>query len=107
MNRPIYLLGPTASGKHAAALEIAARIAAEIISIDSMKVYREMDIGTAKPTPGERAATRHHLVDIIDPSESYSAARFVADARTAEAEILARGGTPLYAGGTALYYKAL
>ena len=103
----VCLLGPTASGKTAAALELAARKPVEIISLDSALVYREMDIGTAKPTPAELASVPHHLIDIIDPLDSYSAAQFVSDAGRLIAEIRARGHTPLIVGGTMLYYKAL
>lgn len=106
--RPIAcLLGPTASGKTAAALALAARRPVEIVSVDSALVYREMDIGTAKPTLAERAIAPHHLIDIIDPAASYSAANFRADALRLAGEILARGNEPLLVGGTMLYYKAL
>ncbi|MDR5736605.1 MULTISPECIES: tRNA (adenosine(37)-N6)-dimethylallyltransferase MiaA [unclassified Caballeronia] len=103
------LLGPTASGKTAAALAFAASSArpVEIISVDSALVYREMDIGTAKPTAEERAAAPHHLIDIIDPADAYSAAQFRADALRLAGEIVARGHVPLLVGGTMLYYKAL
>ncbi|ORC47507.1 tRNA (adenosine(37)-N6)-dimethylallyltransferase MiaA [Burkholderia sp. A27] len=101
------LLGPTASGKTAAALALAARRPVEIISVDSALVYREMDIGTAKPTPQERAAAPHHLIDIVDPANAYSAAEFRADALRLLGEISARGRVPLLVGGTMLYYKAL
>ncbi|SAK71074.1 tRNA (adenosine(37)-N6)-dimethylallyltransferase MiaA [Caballeronia ptereochthonis] len=101
------LLGPTASGKTAAALALAARHPVEIVSVDSALVYREMDIGTAKPDAEERAAAPHHLIDIIDPAETYSAAQFRADALRLVGEIVARGKTPLLVGGTMLYYKAL
>jgi tRNA dimethylallyltransferase len=101
------LMGPTASGKTALALEIAARFPVEIISVDSAQVYRDMDLGTAKPTAAERAAAPHHLIDIIDPSESYSAARFRTDAARLMQEIAGRGRIPLLAGGTMLYFKAL
>ncbi|MCY1290116.1 tRNA dimethylallyltransferase [compost metagenome] len=103
----VCLLGPTASGKTAAALALAADAPVEIISLDSALVYREMDIGTAKPTPEELAAAPHHLIDIIDPVESYSAAQFVTDAGRLIGEIRARGNVPLIVGGTMLYYKAL
>ena len=76
----LCLMGPTASGKSAAAMALAAHLPIEIVSVDSALVYRGMDIGTAKPTPAERAAVPHHLVDVIDPTERYSAARFIADA---------------------------
>ncbi len=103
----ILLLGPTASGKSATALAIAARVPIEIISVDSALVYRGMDIGTAKPTAEERRATPHHLVDLIDPTEAYSAAAFATDARRLIGEIRARGRLPLLTGGTMLYAKAL
>jgi tRNA dimethylallyltransferase len=101
------LLGPTASGKTAAALALAARRPVEIISVDSALVYREMNIGTAKPTAEERAMAPHHLIDIVDPTEAYSAAQFRADTLRLTAEIHARGRLPLLVGGTMLYYKAL
>jgi tRNA dimethylallyltransferase len=101
------LLGPTASGKTAAALAFAARHPVEIISVDSALVYREMDIGTAKPNAEERAVAPHHLIDIIDPASSYSAAQFRADTMRLAGEIIARGRVPLLVGGTMLYYKAL
>ena len=101
------LLGPTASGKTAAALAFAQRRPVEIISVDSALVYRGMDIGTAKPTQEERALAPHHLIDIIDPAESYSAAQFRNDALRLVAEIETRGRIPLLVGGTMLYYMAL
>ena len=103
----ISLAGPTASGKTAAALAIAQRHDVEIISVDSALVYRGMDIGTAKPSPAERAAVPHHLIDIREPWEPYSAAAFVQDATRLIAEIRARGALPLLVGGTMLYFKAL
>ena len=107
----LCLAGPTASGKTAAALAIAAALAAhrpvEIISVDSALVYRSMDIGTAKPTLLERAQVPHHLIDIIDPAQAYSAARFIADAQRLIGDITARGHLPLLVGGTMLYFKAL
>ena len=103
----LCLAGPTASGKTAVALALAERLPLEIISVDSALVYRGMDIGTAKPNTAERAAVPHHLIDILDPTAAYSAARFVADARRLMAEITARGRLPLLVGGTMLYYKAL
>ncbi len=103
----ILLLGPTASGKSAVALALAADLPIEIISVDSALVYRGMDIGTAKPTPEEQAAVPHHLIDIIDPGDTYSAARFASDARVLIAGIRARGRLPLLVGGTMLYAKAL
>ena len=105
--RALCLAGPTASGKTAAALALAAEIPLEIVSVDSALVYRGMDIGTAKPTAEERAAVPHHLIDILDPAESYSAARFATDAGRLIDEIRARGRLPLLVGGTMLYFKAL
>lgn len=108
----IALAGPTASGKTAGALALAAVLGkqgqpVEIISVDSALVYRGMDIGTAKPTPDERAFVPHHLIDIRDPLQAYSAAEFVQDATRLIAEIRARGALPLLVGGTMLYFKAL
>lgn len=103
MSDIILLLGTTASGKSAAAMALAPRINAEIVSVDSMQVYRHMDIGTAKPMPAELAAVPHHLIDVVDPSESMSVARFVALADAAIADILARGRRALIVGGTPLY----
>jgi tRNA dimethylallyltransferase len=108
----IALAGPTASGKTAGALALAAvlgkrGVPVEIISVDSALVYRGMDIGTAKPTPQERAAVPHHLIDIRDPLQAYSAAEFVQDATRLTAEIRSRGALPLLVGGTMLYFKAL
>ena len=103
----IGLAGPTASGKTAAALAIAQRHDVEIVSVDSALVYRGMDIGTAKPSAAERARAPHHLIDIRDPLQAYSAAEFVADARRLIGEIRARGRLPLLVGGTMLYFKAL
>jgi tRNA dimethylallyltransferase len=100
-------MGPTASGKTAVALEFAARFPVEIISVDSAQVFRGLDIGTAKPTAAERAAAPHHLIDIIDPTESYSAAQFRTDAARLMHEIAGRGRMPLLVGGTMLYFKAL
>jgi tRNA dimethylallyltransferase len=107
LNTPICLAGPTGCGKTAAALAIAEVLPVEIISVDSALVYRGMDIGTAKPTAAERAAVPHHLIDILDPLDSYSAAEFVRDAKRLAAEIAARGRLPLLVGGTMLYFKAL
>jgi tRNA dimethylallyltransferase len=103
----VSIMGPTASGKTAAALAIAERIPAEIISVDSALVYREMDIGTAKPTAAELAQVPHHLIDILDPLESYSVMQFRQDAIRLAAEIHARGKLPLLVGGTMLYFKGL
>ncbi len=107
----IALVGPTASGKTAAALALAQALAplggAEVISMDSALVYRGMDIGTAKPSREELAAVPHHLIDILEPAQAYSAADFARDAMRLMAEIHARGKTPLIVGGTLLYLKAL
>jgi tRNA dimethylallyltransferase len=103
----VLLLGPTACGKSALALQLAREIPLEIVSIDSAQVYRGMDIGTAKPSAAERAAVPHHLLDLRDPSEPYSAADFVRDAVRLIGEINARGRLPLVVGGTMLYAKAL
>lgn len=103
----IALAGPTASGKTAAALAIAQHHAVEIISVDSALVYRGMDIGTAKPSAAELAAVPHHLIDIRDPLDAYSAAEFVHDAQQLIKDIQARGKLPLLVGGTMLYFKAL
>lgn len=103
----IFLLGPTASGKTALALELADRFPLEIVSVDSALVYRDMNIGTAKPDAATLKKYPHHLVDLIDPTEAYSAARFCKDALLAMAGIHARGKVPLLAGGTMLYAKAL
>jgi tRNA dimethylallyltransferase len=109
--RYLCLAGPTASGKTAAALAIASAWQhtrpVEIVSVDSALVYTGMDIGTAKPSAAERALVPHHLIDIIDPAESYSAARFVGDAQRLIDEINARDHLPLLVGGTMLYFKAL
>ncbi|WP_313077525.1 tRNA (adenosine(37)-N6)-dimethylallyltransferase MiaA [Melaminivora sp.] len=107
----LALAGPTASGKTAAALALAGALApalpVEIVSVDSALVYRGMDIGTAKPTPAERAQVQHHLIDIRDPREAYSAAEFVRDATQLVHDIRARGALPLLVGGTLLYFRAL
>ena len=109
--RCLCIAGPTASGKTAAALAIASSLAparrVEIISVDSALVYRGMNIGTAKPTPEERAQVPHHLIDIIEPTAAYSAAQFVAAATKLLDDIAARGALPLLVGGTMLYFKAL
>ncbi len=105
--RALCLAGPTASGKSAAALALAERLPLEIVSVDSALVYRGLDIGSAKPSAAERRAVPHHLIDILDPLEVYSAARFVADANALVEQIRARGRLPLLVGGTMLYFKAL
>jgi tRNA dimethylallyltransferase len=104
----LCLLGPTASGKSSLAFWLAQEIPeVEIISMDSAQIYRGMDIGTAKPTAAECAQLPHHLINILDPAESYSAARFVRDAHRAAEHIRARGRIPIIVGGTMLYFKAL
>ena len=103
----VAIMGPTASGKTASALAIAQRIPSEIISVDSALVYRGMDIGTAKPTREERAAAPHHLIDILDPLDSYSVAQFRTDTLRLVDQIVARGNLPLLVGGTMLYFKGL
>src|SRR5215469_12884297 len=101
--QPVFIAGPTAVGKSAAALALAEKINGEIISVDSMQVYRDLDIGTAKPTPGERGHIPHHLIDICDLREAFDAARFVRLAQRAVAEIQNRKHTPIFCGGTGLY----
>jgi tRNA dimethylallyltransferase len=103
----VAIMGPTASGKTAAALAIAKELPCEIISVDSALIYRGMDIGTAKPSAAEQAAVPHHLIDIRDPSESYSVMQFREDALGLIQAILARGKLPLLVGGTMLYFKGL
>jgi tRNA dimethylallyltransferase len=103
----IALLGPTASGKSALALEWAQRLGGEIVSVDSALVYRHLDIGAAKPSRDELAQVPHHLIDVRDPWQVYSAAEFAAAARLAIEQILARGRIPILAGGTGLYFQAL
>jgi tRNA dimethylallyltransferase len=101
-----FLAGPTASGKTAVGIELAARINAEIVCLDSMTIYRRMDIGTAKPTASEQARCRHHLLDIIEPHQEFSVADYLAAAKAACQEILNRGKTPLFVGGTGLYLRS-
>ncbi len=103
----IFLMGPTASGKTDLAVELVRRLPVEIISVDSAMVYREMDIGTAKPGPEVLAEAPHRLIDILDPAEAYSAARFREDALRHMAEITSAGRIPLLVGGTMLYFRAL
>lgn len=103
----IFILGPTASGKTALAMQLADRFPVELISLDSAQVFRDMNIGTAKPDAETLAKYPHHLIDLISPEESYSAARFCEDALRVMGEITARGKVPLIVGGTMLYYKAL
>ncbi len=103
----ICLMGPTASGKTALALALADNYPIEIISVDSALIYRDMNIGSAKPTPAELAAVPHHLIDILDPTARYSAGQFVTDATQLIQQIRAKGKIPLLVGGTMLYFKAL
>jgi tRNA dimethylallyltransferase len=103
---PIFIAGPTAVGKSEIALLLAEKLGGEIISADSMQVYRGLDIGTAKPSPAERARVPHHLIDICDLTDNFDAAQFIRRAQTAVAEIQSRGHTPIFCGGTGLYFKA-
>ena len=101
------LLGPTASGKSQMALALAERVPLEIVSMDSAQVYRGLDVGTAKPSAAERTQVPHHLIDVVDPDQSYSTGRWRTDAIGAVRQILSRGKVPLIVGGTMLYYRAL
>ena len=103
----IAVMGPTASGKSAYALELAERFGGEIVSVDSALVYRGLDVGAAKPTREEQSRVPHHLIDVREPWQRYSAAEFAVDARRAIDAILARGSLPILAGGTGLYFRAL
>ena len=105
--RAIALMGPTASGKSAYAIALARRLGGEIVSVDSALVYRGLDIGAAKPTRAEQALAPHHLIDLREPWQPYSAADFATDARAAIDGIVARGRLPILAGGTGLYFRAL
>jgi tRNA dimethylallyltransferase len=105
--RIVVIAGPTASGKTALAIELARRLDGEVVSADSQQLYRGLDVGTAKPTPEERAAVPHHLIDVAEPEEGWDAARFVRLADAAIAEIAGRGRVPLVVGGTGLYLRAL
>lgn len=102
-----YLTGPTAAGKTEIGLALAAELSAEIVSLDSMAVYREMDIGTAKPNQAARAKCPHHLIDLVDPTDEFSVSQYVAAAHATADEIRGRGKTPLFVGGTPLYLKTL
>jgi tRNA dimethylallyltransferase len=106
-DRALILTGPTACGKTALALELAERLAAEVVALDSMTVYRGLDVGTAKPTPEERARVPHHLIDVLDPWESLTVAWWLEQATVACRDITARGKRPLFVGGTPFYLKAL
>ncbi len=103
---PIFIAGPTAVGKTEIALRVAEKIGGEIISVDSMQVYRGLDIGTAKPSPADRARVAHHLIDIRDLNESFDAAQFVRLAQEAVEKIQSRGKIPVFCGGTGLYFRA-
>lgn len=107
--RPLVpaLMGPTASGKSAAAMALAEELGLEVVSADAMQVYRGLDVGTAKPTLEERRRVPHHLVDVVDPHERFSVARYVELAEAAIADVLARGSVPLVVGGTGFYLRAL
>ncbi len=107
MKKVLVLLGPTGVGKTGASVLLARELGTEIIGSDSMQIYRGMDIGTAKPTKEEMAAVRHHMIDIVDPSESYSAGRYVREVTPVIEGLLSRNKTPLIVGGTGLYIKAL
>ena len=103
---PVFIAGPTAVGKSEVALLLAEKIGGEIISVDSMQVYRGLDIGTAKPAAAERARVPHHLIDVVDLHEPFDAARFIELATKAVVEIQARNHVPIFCGGTGLYFKA-
>lgn len=107
MIRALALTGPTASGKTSLSIELARALGCEIISCDSMQIYRGMDVGTAKATPEERAEIPHHLIDFLDPEEQYSAQRYREDALRVCEDIIARGKIPLFVGGTGLYIDSL
>jgi tRNA dimethylallyltransferase len=104
--RPLFLAGPSAAGKSAMALDLALRLGGEIISVDSMQVYRGLDIGTAKPSAEERQRVPHHLIDVADLDQSFDAAQFVRLAGEAVKDIQSRGRTPIFCGGTGFYFKA-
>ena len=101
----IFIVGPTASGKSAVALALAEKLGGEIISVDSMQVYRGLNIGTAKPAMEERAGVPHHLIDLVELTETFDAAKFIEHAERTEKEIIARGKVPIFCGGTGLYLK--
>jgi len=102
-----FLVGPTASGKSAVGVEVAERVGAEILSLDSMAIYRGVEIATAKPSADLRRRVPHHLVDLVEPHEAFSTGRYLQEAEKAIADVVARGKRPLFVGGTALYLKAL
>src|SRR6478736_4053192 len=103
----LAIIGPTASGKSALAMKIAEHLGGEILSVDSMQVYRGMDIGTAKPGRDERQRVRHHLIDIVEPNESFTVSRYVALADAVISDAARRGVPLIVAGGTPLYFKSL
>lgn len=109
MEKPnvIAICGPTASGKSELALSLAGRLNAEIVCMDSMQIYRRMDIGTAKPTPSEQRLIAHHMLDIVEPTQAYTVADYAVEAERVLLEIASRGKTPILVGGTGLYLKAL
>jgi tRNA dimethylallyltransferase len=107
VTRLLVIAGPTASGKSALAVALSRRLSGEILNADSQQVYRGLDVGTAKPTAEERAAVRHHLLDLVDPGEDMDAARWVALADAALADVTGRGRLPIVVGGTGLYLRAL
>lgn len=109
VDRPpvVVICGPTAAGKTAVGIEVARALGGEIVSADSMQVYRHMDIGTAKPTAEEQAAVRHHLIDVVEPDEPFDAAAYLAGGRRALVDLRQRGKVPVVVGGTGLYIKAL
>src|SRR5438874_10669245 len=103
----LVIAGPTGVGKTAAAVALGARVPIEVVSADSRQVYRGMDVATGKPSPAERATVPHHLIDVVDPDETYDAARFTREARAAIEAIHGRGRLPVVVGGTGLYIRAL
>ena len=105
--RVLFIVGPTASGKTAASLELASHARVEIVNADSRQVYRGMSVGTGKPAPAELASVPHHLIDVAEPDERYNLARFLAEARAAIADVASRGATPVVVGGTGQYVWGL
>lgn len=103
----VVICGPTAAGKTGAAIRVCEALGGEVVSADAVQIYRHLDIGSAKPSPADQATARHHLIDVVDPAERYSAARYVTDAERAIAGIRERGLVPVVAGGCGLYIKAL
>ena len=107
MNNIICIAGPTASGKTALAVELAKELNGEVVSCDSMQIYKGMDIGTAKPTPGEMQGIPHHMIDVAEPDEDFSVSRYCSLAAPIVDDILSRGKTAIIAGGTGLYMDSL